>query len=158
MDFSKLDNFLIKKSVILCLGNDLRGDDAFGPKLANIILEKLSSIKVINAGTVPENYIHDVLKNTPCNVLIIDAAEFKAPPGQIEIVEPKNIKNFSISTHNASIKLTIDYLLSNGVKEVRCLFIKPKSLEIGQDLTDDVKKSLDKLSQYLIGKFYKKLN
>lgn len=146
-----LNNFFTKKTLILCLGNELRGDDAFGLRLSDRISDKVP-IKVIKAATVPENYVDKILKEAPENVLIVDIAEFKGRPGEIKVINSEQLGNSYFSTHNASIKLTIDYLLSGGVNEIKCLFIQPGSVSFGEKLSMELKKTLDSLTHYLLEK------
>jgi len=151
--FNSLNEFLTNRSIILCLGNELRGDDSFGVKLAERISGKLKDIRVIKAGTVPENYVGSILKESVEKVLIVDVAEIGTKPGEFKIVNPDKIRNLNISTHDSSVKMAIDYLFYNGIKEIKCLLIQACSSNIGEEMTPRLKKTLNTLTDYLVKKF-----
>ena len=78
--YMQLSKFRKSKVLILGIGNPLKADDAAGP----LVCEKISGrvkADVIDAGTVPENYIGSIIKKAPENILIIDAIDFDAKPG-----------------------------------------------------------------------------
>ena len=88
--------------LFLCIGNDMRGDDAVGPLMAKKLTELFKGqqdLMVINAETVPENYTGLIRKEKPSHIIFVDAVEMKMNPGQIRLVKSNEIGNYSISTH-----------------------------------------------------------
>ena len=59
------------KTLILGIGQLLKGDDGAGPFICKELSGKISA-ELIDAGSVPENYIQPIIKKTPKNLLIID--------------------------------------------------------------------------------------
>jgi hydrogenase 3 maturation protease len=83
--YEQLRKFRGSRTLIVGIGNILKADDGAGP----LVCEQLGRAKVcadlIDAGTVPENYIQPIIKKAPQNLLVIDAIDFGASPGTIKI-------------------------------------------------------------------------
>jgi hydrogenase 3 maturation protease len=78
--FEQLNKLRGSKTIILGIGNTLKGDDGAGPAVCERIAGKICA-EVIDAGTVPENYIQSIIKKAPQNLIIIDAVDFKSSEG-----------------------------------------------------------------------------
>ena len=145
-----------KKMVVLCIGNDMRGDDAAGPivaeKLNQEILscpEKYSDIKVVNAGTVPENYTGLIRSESPSHIIFVDAVEMGQDPGSLRLVYEDEIANYSISTHAMPLSFMIKYLKSFSDVEVILIGIQPKSLEMFDKVSEELKEGIELLVMVL---------
>ena len=141
-----------KKMIVLCIGNDMRGDDAAGPivaeKLNQKILscpEKYSDIKVVNAGTVPENYTGLIRSESPSHIIFVDAVEMGQTPGSLRLVYEDEIANYSISTHAMPLSFMIKYLKSFSDAEVILIGIQPKSLEMFEKVSEELKEGIELL-------------
>lgn len=95
-----------KSILIFGCGNILFGDDGFGPRVADELIENYhlpESIGVINAGTSIRTMLFDIILNDkkPEKIIIIDAIDAQRSPGEIfeipiyEIPE-KKIDDFSM--------------------------------------------------------------
>ena len=73
--FEQLNELRGSKTVLVGVGNTLKGDDGAGPLLCRELTGKICA-ELINAGTVPENYIQPIIHKKPQNLIIIDAVEF----------------------------------------------------------------------------------
>ncbi len=69
-----------KRTLILGIGNSMRGDDGVGPALIERLQGKVSAT-LIDGGEVPENYLGPIEAAGPEAVLIVDAADLKAAAG-----------------------------------------------------------------------------
>jgi len=135
---------------ILGVGNALNGDDGVGCYVAEKLKTAESeNFQVIDASTVPENFIGLVDEFKPDVVLIIDAAGFEASPGEVREIEPGQIKNVSVSTHGMSLAILHRILSSDGIKVV-FLGIQPKQAEVGEPLSREVKEAADGLCQQVL--------
>ena len=133
--------------LIMCIGNRNGGDDSVGPYIADRLgSENLEGIKVIDAGTVPENYTSVVKREKPKILLIIDAVEMGLDPGEIRVVPKDRIGIMTISTHGIPISVLIGYL-EQYVTDIILIGIQPK--EMSGELTIVVKDSGDKLVKIL---------
>ncbi len=145
----QLETLRSSKTLILGIGNVLNGDDGAGPA----VCEKLKSVKlcadVMDAGTVPENYIGPIIKRSPENLLIVDATDFGASPGRIKMLEPGQLSSYAFSTHTLSPHLFVEMIQSEIDVEVYLIGIQPEQVELGQPLLEAVKGAIESLCRCL---------
>jgi hydrogenase 3 maturation protease len=140
------------KIIFLCIGNDMRGDDAVGPLLAGKLEEIYKNeqdILVINAETVPENYTGLIRRETPSHIIFVDAVEMMKKPGTIKLVQSNEIANYSISTHAMPLSFMIKYLESFTDAKKLLIGIQPKNIEMHHPVSSEVKASIDKLTKII---------
>jgi len=138
------------KVVILGIGNTLRSDDGAGSILAARLKNKTSFL-ALDAGPNPENYLGKIIQEKPDNIVIIDAVDLDISPGEFRVLEAQDVNTTHLfSTHNASIALTINYLQSNLRTDIIILFIQPKSIAFGDNLSSEVSSALDKLEEFFL--------
>jgi len=137
--------------VILGIGNTLKGDDAAGP----LVCERLSGrvpATVIDAGTVPENYIGPVLQAAPDVLLLVDGVDFGGRPGQIRVCAPEEIRGFAFSTHALALHLLIDLIRRETMLRVCLIGIQVCSTQLGEcpspAMRKAVKTLVDTLAQF----------
>ncbi|MDD2751821.1 MAG: hydrogenase 3 maturation endopeptidase HyCI [Candidatus Omnitrophica bacterium] len=139
------------KVVILGIGNSLRNDDALGSLLASRLQGKLPYI-VYDAGSSPENYLGKIIKDKPENIIIIDAVDFGAKPGEYRVLEGAELKTVNLySTHNASLSLTINYLQGHIKVDIIILIVQPKSISFGDKISPEIEKTLAELEGFFNG-------
>lgn len=136
-------------TVILGVGNTLKGDDGAGPLVCEQLKQIGLSAEVIDTGTVPENYIQPIISNAPDNLLVIDAMHFAAQPGTINIFTPEQLDSAAISTHTLSPRIFIDIVRQNTSAEVYLIGIQPAQTQLGQSLSPQVRQAVQRLSQAL---------
>lgn len=140
------------KIMLICIGNDMRGDDGIGPLVAGELeglLEENTDIIVVNTGTVPENYTGLIRKVQPSHIIFIDAVEMKMAPGDIKLVQKDEIANYSISTHAMPLSFMIRYIETFTDASVLLIGIQPKNIELYEDISDEVKIGAEKLTKIL---------
>jgi hydrogenase 3 maturation protease len=151
-----LASHLKGKVVILGIGNTLRSDDGIGSVLATRIEGKVPWI-VYDAGESPENYLGKIIREKPDTVVIIDAVDFGATPGEFRVLEAADIKTANLfSTHNASLSLTINYLQNNLKVDIIILIIQPKDISFGDKFSPQVRRTLTDLEEWFNGRRQKK--
>ncbi len=136
------------KVFILGIGNDMRGDDAVGPILANRLFSEFQNhidVVVVNGGSVPENYTGTIRRENPSHIIFIDAVEMGKETGHVKLVKKEEISNYSISTHAMPISFLIKYLESAVDSKIILIGIQPKNMELGQDISKEVEKSIEKV-------------
>jgi len=140
------------KVAVVGLGNIIRGDDGLGPKLIELLKEKRLDIPLFDCGTVPENYIFPILSTSCDTVILVDAADLGIRPGGAMVFGLDEIANVSFSTHNPSPRLFTD-LLKTGKENMNIFVVsvQPKSMELGQPLSEEVLKGLDVLAEAIAG-------
>jgi len=149
-----IKNRIRGKTTIVGIGNPLRGDDGFGPRLIEMLKERKLSISLFDCGTAPENYIFPIL-STSCNtIILIDAANFGIVAGDIKVLDLDEISDVSFSTHNSSLRLFID-LLKTGQDNLNIFIIsiQPKTTALGEPLSEEVRSGIDVLANIFIEAF-----
>src|SRR3989338_8110872 len=98
-ELQKLQGNLKGKTVILTVGNSLKGDDGFGPALASRIKDRIPS--VIDGGITPENHVSSIIREAPDTILVIDSADFKGASGEMRLFGIEEMGGLGyFSTHN----------------------------------------------------------
>lgn len=134
----------LSPTVILTIGNSLRGDDGVGPYIAS----KLSSsdvLLIINAECNPENSIDKITAFKPKSIIVIDAADFRGEPGQIELIDKAHIPETTVSTHLIPLKVIAEILYEDTKAEIKFLGIQPKNVNLGTKICEEVKTSADNI-------------
>ena len=108
-----------------------------------------SSAELIDAGTVPENYIQPIIKKTPHNLLVIDATDFGASPGTIRIFKSQQLSSHAISTHKLSPSLFVDIVCRSIEVDVYFIGIQPAQTQLGQSVSGPVSKAIQQLANVL---------
>ncbi len=136
--------------VVLTVGNSMMGDDGAGPLLADIMTRRpVSGWTVINGGSAPENVVHRVRALRPRRVVVVDAADMSLAPGEIRLIDPRDIAGmFIMSTHNLPLSFVIDQL-SADVAEVWFVGIQPDLVAFYYPMTERVTAAVDIVYQRL---------
>ena len=144
---AQLEKIVNEDILLLCVGNPLRGDDAFGPALADSLKGRVR-LKVIDAGMSPENFLGRIAREKYSSVLLIDAVDFGARPGEARLLDlDKNKTNCLFMTHNPCPSLIFDFLKENNIR-VTLLAAQPKDISFGAKLSPEVEKQIDFLSSW----------
>ncbi len=151
-----------KKILIAGIGDLLRCDDGFGPRVINK-LENMSlpnNVVVKDYGTSGLDLIFDL--GNYDEVIFVDAIDFEGRAGEIKIIEPKPRKitekeivgviNFSL--HEIDLEKIIELALSLNILPKRTIIIgcKPKDLSFGLKLSEEVEKAIDRTIEIILEK------
>lgn len=145
-----LKNILKGKIVLVGIGNILKSDDAVGPALIEKLNGKINAV-CLDAATAPENYSGKIIKEEPDTILIIDAVHLNLDPGEYRILDPDEILKTGFTTHDISPNLFIEYLQSQTKADIYMLGIQPQCLDLGGELSGEVKKTLNELTKIIQG-------
>jgi len=141
-----------RKVLILGIGNRLCGDDAAGSILAERLVGKVN-VPVINAGDVPENYLGPIESSGADLVLVLDAADLGAQPGDVSLVEMDQLKEMGISTHASNLALLFKAIPDDIRPDALLVAIQPEQTEAGLGLSRSVERTLDGIEQILVRLF-----
>lgn len=149
------------RAVIVGIGNVLKGDDGAGPILCEQLQRKGTRAGIIDAGTVPENYIQTIVGKAPANLLIIDAMDFGGAAGAISVFKPEQLSSAALSTHTLSPRLFAEIVCRNirdsdsakGEPDVYFVGIQPAQTQLGQAVSEPVNQAIHQLSHVLIELF-----
>ena len=142
-----------KKVAVIGVGNRMRGDDGVG----SVIAERLQGLArgnllVIDAETVPENYLGVLLDSKPEFVLFIDAVDFGGEAGEWALVPLSVLGDKVPTTHTVSLKLLGQILESNSI-ECLLLAIQPKQIGFGAPMSEEVASAAESIVQMLVQVF-----
>jgi len=90
--------------LIICLGNEMRGDDAFGVLVYRMLRERGVRL-VINAGEAPENHLGAIKRRRPSLLVVVDAL-LGVPPGEVRMASLREVAEAPpVSTHLLPLSL-----------------------------------------------------
>jgi len=130
-----------RRVVIVGVGNPIRGDDAVGPKIIELLETKpFKSILLLNTESVPEAFTGKVEQFNPTHVLLVDAANFRGMPGETKLITGEQIGGQAISTHSLPLNIFISYIEKSLGISVILLGIQPMSINLGESMSEPVDK------------------
>lgn len=130
--------------LLVGIGNSLKTDDGIGPEICTQLKEFIPD-NVIDAGSVPENYIQVIIKKAPKVLLFIDAIDFGASPGTIQLFEPTELSTGGVTTHTVSLRMLSEMILKCIPAKIYIIGIQPKSVTIGDTMSREVQSAKEKL-------------
>jgi hydrogenase 3 maturation protease len=137
------------KTVIVGVGNILRGDDGLGPHLVERLKEKLD-VTCINAESSLDRYVGPIARERPDSVLLIDAVHLDAKPGSYEVMEPDQIIDTKTSTHDLSPKDVMGQLRRRIDGKVYLLGVQPASVKLGDGISRKIKRTVRYLERRIV--------
>lgn len=128
-----------RRVVLVGVGNPIRGDDAVGPMVIELLEAKpMKNVLLLNTESVPEAFTGKVEEFNPTHVLMIDAANFKGAPGETKLITGGQIGGQAISTHSLPLNIFISYIEKSIGVTVLLLGIQPLSIGLGEPMTEPV--------------------
>jgi len=141
-----------KRVLILGVGNRMRGDDGLGSRMIARLKGKLS-LPMLDAGDVPENFLGPIEQAQADLVLVIDAADLRAAPGDLALLELSQLGGLAVSTHTVNLGLLFKVIPANRRPEVLVLAVQPESTEFGTGLSHTIRAAMEGLESLLLGVF-----
>jgi hydrogenase 3 maturation protease len=140
-----LRDYLDELITFVGLGNRLRGDDAAGLELLDLIEKSgiFPGAYYVSAGTNPENYLEQILSANPGLVVFLDACDLGNDPGSIRWLNNDEIETAGISTHAFSIIMIEKYLNLERKTECRYLAIQPSFTGPGSGLSAETRQGIE---------------
>jgi hydrogenase 3 maturation protease len=109
------------------------------------LLPDPDSVLVMDAGHAPENRTGELRRFHPDLVILIDAAEMGARPGDIRWLSIDEIDGMSASTHTMPLSMLARYLLMECGCEVKILGIQPGYTEYGEGMSGSVLQAVNEI-------------
>ncbi len=135
--------------MILGVGNTLRGDDGIGPVLIRNLQGKVGC-GLLDCGETPENYLQKIIDFRASTIIIVDAADWGGPPGEIRQIRLEEISNPSFSGHTASLGLSLDYLRAYLRARIIIIGVQSGKREFLDPLSPEAKRALEILEDRLV--------
>ncbi len=140
-----------KRLAILGVGNPLRGDDAIGVEIIKKLSDKVPEwIRLFNCEMVPENYLSEIEVYQPTHVLFIDAADFKAKPGEAKLILPEKIDEIAISTHIIPFSILAWIIRERIRSKIILLGVQPYQTEFNDTLSPALQKASEEIARVFI--------
>jgi hydrogenase 3 maturation protease len=136
------------KTVIVGIGNPLRGDDGFGPAFIARLHGKVNAV-CIDVGNAPENYLGRIVKEAPDTIVLVDVAHLGLAPGQYRLLQPQEILHHGLTTHDMSSRMLIEFLQAETSATIMMLAVQPQQLGLGEPLSAPVTETLTVLEHLL---------
>ncbi len=140
-------------SLIIGVGNVLRGDDGFGPELVKSLSGR-TKVNLLDGGETPEDLLGQIVRMAPARLVIADAVALGGMPGDAALLESDQLgKRIAVSTHNLSLLMFIKYLKEKLPElDVKILGAQPRSIDFGKGLSPEVRKTIDNLAGIIVGR------
>jgi hydrogenase 3 maturation protease len=134
--------------VFVGVGNRMRGDDAIGPVLVDML--KGEAPHVIDADGVPENVTAAIRRLGPSVIIFLDAASLGEAPGHARIVEAGEMQKLEASVHNFSLDVVMEYLKGATGADIFLIGVQPERIGEGEGISPSLKKPLKEIASILI--------
>ncbi len=128
----RLAPLVTSSTVIVYVGNDLRGDDAAGPMIALGLLDAVPW-RVFDARNAPESFLGKIVDCKPDTVVLIDALDFDAHAGAIALFDARLAEGHGPSTHGPAPVAFLDALAMMHPASMWILGIQAERVAIGDE-------------------------
>lgn len=147
-----------RRIAILGVGNELNGDDAAGVWVVRTLTALLDEMRrgeadpavlLLDTGPVPENFTGKVRRHAPNLVIVIDALDLGAEPGEVAWIDWRAAEGLGASTHTLSLSVLGDYLVRELGCELWIAGIQPQHLDFDRPLSAAVQRAVQQVSSSL---------
>ncbi|AFC99068.1 hydrogenase maturation protease [Methanocella conradii HZ254] len=145
---SRLHGVRPESVVLVGVGNRLRGDDAIGPAIIDMLKGHVPH--ALDVGEAPENYTSMIKRLKPSVIIFLDALDFGGMPGSVTLVESEEIQRYGASTHGLSLEVAMDYLRLETGAVVFLIGVQPERVGEGEGLSPSLVKPINDLARALI--------
>ncbi len=140
------------KKALLCVGNELRGDDGVAIAVGRLVEQHLPQWKVFFGYDMPENEFAALREYEPDVIVVVDAMSgFKEDT--IEFLDLSDEQTYIYSTHNIPTPILLSYLRNICTKTIFlgiCVLLE-NVLHFSEGLSESAKnsslKALDKIKE-----------
>jgi hydrogenase 3 maturation protease len=127
-------------TLIITVGNSLRGDDGVGPYIASQVKNPKQGLHILDAADRPEDCIDAAVALHPLKTVVLDAADFGGSPGEARVIPQELIPNSTLSTHTFPLKIITKILEEETGSSVFYIGIQPENVSFGRGLSDPVQR------------------
>ncbi len=144
-----LEQLKDKRTLIVGMGNAMRGDDGIGPAICEALNRFSLTADILDVGTVPENYIEPIVAKNPQALIILDAIKFNGHPGDIRLFDVEDLNNIAISTHVISPRMYLDLINKRMDVTIHIIGIEPSNTAFAASITPPVEKAVRQIAETL---------
>ena len=143
--------FGAEKVTVVGIGNTMRSDDAVGIEIVKLLHSKVSSrVGLVEAETMPEDYMDTIVSFHPSRILIIDSGLIGKTPGNVKLLAPNEAMKTPVSTHMLPLQVFCAYLEKTISAKILLLIVQPKDTGMGEGLTKEIAKTAEGIADLLI--------
>jgi len=129
------------------VGNGLKTDDGAGLEIASALRSRLGAspapgVRIHTFTPMPERLLSK-LASRECRVVVFDAVEASAEPGEVVFRPMADTKYGFFGTHNIPLKLVPG--LGERLGDFYLVGVQPASLEVGEGLSETVRESVNEI-------------
>lgn len=95
-------------------------------------------LQTILGETAPENYTGEIKRFGATHLIIVDAADFGGAVGAVQMIDPYEVDNASMSTHSLPVRVMTDYLHRFLACRFLIVGIQPRGCEFGKPATPEI--------------------
>jgi hydrogenase 3 maturation protease len=129
-------------TVMIGVGNDMCGDDGAGPMVARRLIGRVPWM-VFDTQTVPESFLMKIVNLEPASVVLVDALDFGASPGCVELFDTHQLCGQGPSTHGPAPLAFLDLLQMMHPCRRAVLGIQPQYVDFGIVMGSVVRRAVD---------------
>lgn len=137
------------RTLVITLGSTLRADDGVGPYVCSHVKFSRPDLKLLDAGTTPENIAQTAINWKPDKIILVDAAHFKGRAGEVRVIPLEAIDQaMPLSTHSFPLSVTFSIVREDTKAELAVIGVQAKSLDYREGLSPEVEESASALAAY----------
>ncbi|MEI7529500.1 MAG: hydrogenase 3 maturation endopeptidase HyCI [Elusimicrobiota bacterium] len=137
------------RTLVITLGSILRADDGVGPYVCEHVKFARPDLRLLDAGTTPENIAQTAIDWKPDKVILIDAAHFGGEAGELRVIPLEAINQQTVlSTHSFPLSVTFSIVKEDTGAELVVVGVQARSLDYKEGLSPEVQESASKLAGY----------
>ena len=137
------------RTLVITLGSTLRADDGVGPYVSAHVKFTRPDLRLIDAGTTPENIAQTAIDWKPDKVILIDAAHFQGAAGELRVIPLEAINTQTVlSTHSFPLSVTFSIVKEDTGAELVVVGVQARSLDYHEGLSPEAEKSAAALAAY----------
>ncbi|HTY91633.1 MAG TPA: hydrogenase maturation protease [Methanocella sp.] len=133
-----------EKVVFVGVGNRMRGDDAIGPVLIDMLSGEVPH--AIDADGAPENVTAAIRRLKPLAIVFLDAASLGEAPGSARVVEAGELEKLEASVHNFSLDVVMEYLKASTGADVFLVGVQPERVGEGEGISPALERPLKEIA------------
>jgi hydrogenase maturation protease len=145
-----------RRTLVLCLGNPLRGDDGVGVRIAEALTGQTlpAGVDLIEGGTAGLGLVS--LMEGYRRVIVVDAADMGRPPGSVVRFTPEEARFKTaaapISPHDLGLAeaLALAKVLKTAPEQIVIVGVQPGGAESGEGLSAKVEASIPQVIETIL--------
>ncbi len=141
-----------KNVVVLGVGSTLRADDGAGMRIVQRLAPRFEGdphLLFCGGETAPENFTGKIKAFGPSLMIVVDACDVGAAPGQMAAIPHETVGGPGFCSHMLPIKVMIDYLIHETGTQAVLLGLQYKTLAFDGPMSTEMEEAVEGFCQLL---------